>query len=160
MKDAYKAPRFKVGDTIRVYNKSGEPYLKTIKEVRSSWYIFTDGKRYNLGGQDGWELVPETDFGKNELTEFEKELVEIIGFSISKSAITPNVSIIEFAKQYSDKLLSIARKQIASEIDVDNAARKYHEECGLYGYGVEMARCSADGYKKGMLAALKAIKGE
>ena len=72
MKDAYKSPRFKVGDTIRIYNKSGKSYLKTIKEVHSSWYIFTDGKRYNFGGQDRWELVSETDFGKNGLREFEQ----------------------------------------------------------------------------------------
>lgn len=100
--------------------------------------------------------------GKNceELTEFEKELIEIIGDSISQSAITPDMSIIEFAKQYSDKLLSIARKQIASETDVDAMVNEYIKHLNSKGVNT-FDGFAASVYRQGIERCKLAIqKGE
>ena len=50
--------------------------------------------------------------------------------------------------------------EITKNIDVIGMKQKYFDDCRLAGYGVEMARCSADGYKQGVIDTLKAMKGE
>lgn len=103
--------------TMTIYNLSKEEHLKVVE--------FLDCLRH--------PDVPETDFGKKELAnsartckdsqklmEFEKELATLLGlYYICKSDPDTGFTDVEFSKEYAKELLSIARKQIASEIDVD-----------------------------------------
>ena len=55
----------------------------------------------------------------DEMTEFEKELANVIGFGISTAIVSPKEDIEQFAKENAGKLMSIARKQIVDDIDKD-----------------------------------------
>lgn len=50
-----------------------------------------------------------------ELTAFEKELSEVVGFAISASVSEPNVPINEFARIYAPKLLELAKKELCKD---------------------------------------------
>ena len=62
------------------------------------------------------------------------------------------------------RAVEIAREELVDEItkniDVIGMKHDYFFNCRKNGYGFEMARCSADGYKQGVIDTLKAMKGE
>lgn len=61
----------------------------------------------NGSGSDLFIITPEP-----ELTEFEKELATVIGFAISQNVVGPNEDTFRFVKNWSERLLDLARKEI------------------------------------------------
>lgn len=52
---------------------------------------------------------------EEELTEFENELATVIGFAIAQSVSSPNEKMVEFVKNWSERLLSLAREQLIKD---------------------------------------------
>ena len=102
-----------------------------------------------------FDNVPETDFGKEEkLTEFEKTLKTIIDDFVDDFGRDGEHLDYGSTVQYAQELLSIASKQIASEVDVKKM---------LVSYKARVRFTSTDeqiGYTRGIEDTLKAIAGK
>ena len=98
------------------------------------------------------ELSPseETKKSDQELTEFEKAVLNII-----PDHITHKDSVEEFARRNANRLLSIARKQIASEINKEKMINGF-----LNDIVIKSLISPADCYSKGVEDTLKAIEGK
>lgn len=49
-----------------------------------------------------------------ELTEFEKSLADVIGFAISQGVVEPNYETYKFVKDWSERLLELAKKELCN----------------------------------------------
>ena len=92
---------------------------------------------------------------ENSMTEFEKAVLDII-----PDHNTHTDSVEAFAKRNADRLLAIARKQIASEIDVDAMVDACKSNLPFTGQYEEYGNALAYQYKSGIEDTLKKIKGE
>lgn len=79
---------------VELYPESGTTYAKAPTE------------------HDLFLVTPEP-----EPSEFEKELATVIGFAISQSVVAPDTQMVNFVKDWSEKLLAIARKELRDEIE-------------------------------------------
>lgn len=73
-----------------------------------STYYTIDGKgRLKDKEPELFVVIPEP-----ELTEFEKALADTIGYAISQSVVEPNYETYKFVKDWSERLLNAAKKEL------------------------------------------------
>lgn len=110
------------------------------------------------------EEIPHSESEQEELNEFEKWFKKLIGCYASAMG-TPLIEQPEdrqndFVKKHAQSLLSIARKQIASEINVDEMVQKFKDGVEENPHGILACLTLHGAYKLGMDDTLKAIKVE
>ena len=108
------------------------------------------------------EEIPHSESEQEELNEFEKWFKKLIGCYASAMG-TPLIEQPEdrqndFVKKHAQSLLSIARKQIASEINVDEMVQKFKDGVEENPHGILACLTLRGAYKLGMNDTLKAIK--
>ena len=109
------------------------------------------------------QAEPKQDTSK-EMTEFEKYFKKLIGCYASAMGVPlmeqPLETQNDFVRKHASSLLSLARKQITSEIDAKEMLMKIYnsEYCSRLVH--PYVDHYTDGYSKGITDTLKAIKGE
>ena len=115
---------------------------KNLKKIESQRMVSAEAKE---------SLLPD-----RELNEFEKELANLVGhYYICKSDPDTNFTDVEFTKEYASELLSIARKQIADEIDMDAMVDDYDTS---YMKSSALSEMAHEHYRQGIEETLNKIK--
>ena len=163
----YPEPEFKVGDLIQYITDSA--HVEKIAEVdmKGGNYVFESGAILLFENQDNWirKRSPET---PGDLSEFEEEIrhvvTETLTYTSEDGSFSTTVFITEkTAKVLAGKLLSIARRQIAGEIDIDAMAKKHIDQsvvidsmndADVYDAMVGMRNLIESSYRTGMEDAI------
>ena len=142
-----KHPKFKVGDKIKcLWNHR----KAVVTEVKDTWYVLDNRYVLDFEFEDNWKPVSTNDKVKEELTEFERELRNVI-YTADDGWDSHNN---EHLKDVSNMLINIARKQIVSEIDEYEMVNKFCESA--------TERVKFDSYflQEGIRATIKEIKSD
>lgn len=150
LKDKSQRVETRDGRTVEILStnckvRESQPILAQIRGSKNSYtleYYYKGGKaedqNYNL-----FIVTPDP-----ELTEFEEELATVIGFAISQSVVEPNENTFKFVKNWSERLLDLARKEIEEEL----------KEKVLHDYWKQASDQCIQARKEGKLEALKEIE--
>lgn len=137
-------PKFKVGDKIKCLWKHRKA---VVTEVKDTWYVLDNRYVLDFEFEDNWELVPTNGKTKEkELTEFERLLQD----EYADEARLKDDGVHHIANH----LLSIARKQIVSEIDEYEMVNKFCESA------TERVKFDSYFFQEGIRATIKEIKSD
>lgn len=143
-----KHPKFKVGDKIKCLWKHRKA---VVTEVKDTWYVLDNRYVLDFEFEDNWELVPtngkvKEETKQEELTEFERLLQD----EYADEARLKDDGVHHIANH----LLSIARKQIVSEIDEYEMVNKFCESA------TERVKFDSYFFQEGIRATIKEIKSD